>query len=580
MLQNIRESTQSGWTYFIVGLLIVVFAVFYGLPGDSFGKTQRRAKVAQVQGMDIYNTDVNVVFNRNFGGQRSVSDGQIAKQKDQSLKSLVLVYLLSEKAKLMGLRVGPDEFVKYIKDPLRNPEFRGYAREGVWDGPYYKAYIQNRLRMQIPDYEEYKRKEILAFKYVDIMRMQFHETDKELNDLNALRNTLVDLEFAKFDAEKIKEFVSITDAEATSFASANADKIKKYYDDHAKEYKTEGQLQVRRIFIKTDEKEEGKQKALFEKAKKRVLENKENFANVAGEMTEDYSKEKQGLMDWTPLANLDENIAKALKDASIGDVKEVSTKFAHMLVKLEGKKEEKITTLAEATSEIAKTLLRKSKANDFTKKLLAEFSIALKEKGSFTDALASLKPAKDDAKEEDEEEVKSKWDAVSIDTTGEFSMEGQDLSKLFGGQFSQFNLAGLGGATWNKVPKIGTSTKLVKAAFKLTKESPDLGEPIKIDNATYFIKLKEKKTPSEESLKEEKGKLVNELRAEKQKDILGSPFAFIIPSPDFGDFFESIYESGIKDGKVKLYKEKSKVDAVTPGKKVINLSQPSSKPSN
>ncbi len=585
MLQNIRESTKSGWTYLIVAILIVVFAVFYGLPGDSFGQMKKRAVVAEVGGLDIYNTDVDVVFNRNFGGQRSISDAQIKSQNAYSLKSLILVHLLAEKAEALGLRVGPDEFIKYIKDPLRNPEFRGYAREGVWDGPYYKAYVQNRLRMQIPDYEEYKRKEILAFKYVDMMRMQFHETDTEIADLNTLRNTLVDLEFAKFDAAKVKDHVAVTDADVSTFAAANADKVKKFYDDNAKDYKTEAELQVRRIFIKADEEKETKQQELFEKAKKRVLETKENFADVAGEMTEDFAKEKQGLMDWTTTANLDENIATALKGAAIGDVKEVKTKFAYMLVKLEGKKDEAITSVAEATPGIAKTLLQEERVASFTTNLVGDFSIALKEKGNFADALKSLKPAV----VEGEDAAKNKWDAVSIDSTGEFSMEGQDLAKMFGGQFANLNLAGLGGSTWNRIPKIGTSSKLAKAAFALTKESPSLAVPIKIDNATYFIKLKDRKSPTAESLEEEKSKLINELRSEKQSSILGSPFAFIIPSDDFGNFFEGVYEEGVKSGKVKLFakkddsvslvKTKSQIKAEVEGKvnvekKVINLSQP------
>ena len=33
MLEQIRQSSQSGWTYTLVGLLIVVFAVFRSLPG-------------------------------------------------------------------------------------------------------------------------------------------------------------------------------------------------------------------------------------------------------------------------------------------------------------------------------------------------------------------------------------------------------------------------------------------------------------------------------------------------------------------------------------------------------------------
>jgi len=178
MLSDIRRSTKSGWTYILVGILIVVFAVFFGVPGDACGSGQSARKlVATAAGTDIYTDDVNVIYNRVYGSQRRVDDVQLRQQQAQALRAILLINVLAAKAKEHGLRVSDEEFRSYIKDPLRNVEYRQvYGRDGKFDGPLYKAYVQNQLRMSLPRYEEFKKNEILAAKYLHLVEMQFQTT--------------------------------------------------------------------------------------------------------------------------------------------------------------------------------------------------------------------------------------------------------------------------------------------------------------------------------------------------------------------------------------------------------------------
>merc|ERR1711974_267692 len=140
-------------TYILVALLIVIFAVFFGVPDCGPGGVQR-VYVASVAGNDIYSDDVNIVFNRVFGTRAGDDEDLVRKQQAQSLRALIIINLLAERAEDQGLRVSEKELASYIQDPVQNFEFQYiYGQTGKFDGRFYKAYVQNQLRISIPRYE-------------------------------------------------------------------------------------------------------------------------------------------------------------------------------------------------------------------------------------------------------------------------------------------------------------------------------------------------------------------------------------------------------------------------------------------
>lgn len=554
MLQAIREQSKSGGTYILVALLIVVFAVFFGVPGDSCSGSVQRIHVATVAGNDIYTDDVNIIFNRVFGSRSGAEEEQVQKQQAQSLRALIIITLLAERGEELGLRVSEQELADYIKDPVENFEFQYvYGQSGSFDGRMYKAYVQNQLRISIPRYEEYKRTELIAKKYLALLEMQGHALPADIAEEARLKKTKVNLEFLKFDTEKLTEFVAVSDAEVAEFEAANKDEIAKYYEDNKADYESAEEVLIRRVFIARPGEEEGDDavaaaRQKWETAKKRVLEDGEELADVAGEISEDYAKEKQGLMDWSTVENLDQNIAKVIKDAELGEVKEVETPFAWMLVKLEDRKEAKTTPISEVSNDIARTLLQKQRVDAVTKQAIAEFRTAAKDAESFQAALEQLRA-------QTPENETSVWDALSVDETGQFSQAGPDLSSM----------AMLGGMVpsmpWNRVPKIGTSTPLAKQAFELTEEQPMPDEPFVVGGSTYFVRLKEKVTPSEEELVD--ADIERKVRAESLSPLLaGAQFVFLQPIDDYGPVVETIYEDAYTKDVVKL-RNSDKWEAVT-----------------
>ncbi len=551
MLQDIRQSSKNGWTYIMVGVLIVVFAVFFGAPLDSCGGSQGRKVVAKVGSTDIYDDDVNLIFNRYFGNRRGTDESQVIQQQATSLRALVYIHLLAERAEAAGIRVEEDEFQAYIKDRFQNIEFMyAYGQSGKFDGPFYKAYVQNQLRVSIPKYEEFKRRELLARKYLATVEMQFQPLPSEIEALHQLRNTKVDLEFAKFEKAPIQESVPVTEADVDAYLASNAADIKKHYDTNKAEYSTPEQLLVRRIFILKPAESEGPDKVAeavekWDKVKERVKT--EDFATVAGEMTEDYAKEKQGLMDWTSIDNMDQNIAKALRGKDKGTVEEVETQFAFMMVKLEDTKPAKVTPLAEVQKDIAEQLLQEKKVDEVVLKLTNELRAKMATAKSLEEAVNQLK--EENAPEG--EDATNIWDAVTVSKTGLFNLEGQDLAAMFGAQ-----IPGLGRSPWDRVPAIGKSAEIAKTAFELTKEKPMSQKVYSVGGAQYMIRLADRQDPTPEKLEEDRAKLEAEIRGQKVTASLGAwPALFAAPQDNYGPWFDVMFDEALDKKQVKFFKK-------------------------
>lgn len=559
MLEQLRYSAKSGFSYILVGVLIVIFAISFGVPTDGCTGSPSSAKLASVAGTSITNDDLNIVYNRYFGGRQAEGE-QVIFQQAASLRMVALTYLLADKAKQAGLRVDDQEFRDYIVDPNRNMEFRfAYGQSGQFDGPFYKSYVQNQLRVSLPKYEDFKRNELLARKYIAMVDMQVNVTPQEIEEFNILRNTEVNLDFVRFAASELKNHVQVTDEEIQQFIAENKAEITKNYEENRSQYEEPEQVQIRRIFITKpeDATELAAATQRFEDAKRRV-EN-ESFADVAGELTEDYAKEKQGLMDWSTLDNLDQNIAQAIKDQPVGTVKEVTTDFAFMLVKVEDRKDAVKTPVEDVQDEIARTLLQEKKVNEIANNMATELLEKAKTTGSLQDALASFQTEAAEGEQGEENSAANPWNAISVGTTGFFSLEGQDMAAMFGSQFPGMNL---GRAPWDRIPDIGKSPELAKDAFKLTEDKPLAEKIYNVNSDKIVAQLKERKDPPAEPTPEQTLALAEEARQAKASSLLGGAITVLIqPSEDYGPWIEGMFKQSIQDKTLRLNSRKNAVAA-------------------
>jgi hypothetical protein len=508
-----------------------------------------------------------------------------------ALKSYLIIQLLAHKAREAGLRVSNQEFqqfmanpathmtdgetASYLQAPMNVPEFRAaYGNNGGWDGDFYKRYVQNMLRVGIPDYEEFRRNEMLARKYLNLVDMQIGVLPQEIASLEKIRNTEINLEFAKFDPAQLAEHVQVSDQDVATFVADNQDEIKAYYNENIGEYSEPAKIEVRRIYLERGKEGAEGQSAeeRFELAKKRIDEG-EDFASVAGEIN-DALKGQQGLMKMASVENMSQDIVEALESADVGEVREIKNESELMLVKLIDKQAAIKTPVADVQEEIARNLLQKQKADALIADLSNQLIERAKQTGSLSEALAALKPAEqaaeegddatdDDGADEDGAEdaaqpKKSVWAGVQVDETGTFTLEGQDLSGMFGGQLPPG--VSLGRAPWDRLPKIGQSRKIAVDAFtKLSEEEPLAEKPYAVNSSQVVVRLKSKTTAAPAEADAEDGEaqanaeITNEIRQEKTQKLVGSwERLFAQPSLEYGPWLEKQYEKAVDSGLIEF----------------------------
>lgn len=119
--------------------------------------------------------------------------------------------------------------------------------------------------------------------------------------------------------------------------------VKAYYDEHPQFFKVPAQVKASHILAKVDDqKDEAKKAAALEKIKKaqKRLQDGDDFATVAKEMSDGPSKDKGGELGYFSSGQMVkpfEDAAFALKVGETSDI--VETRFGYHLIRVEDKKE-------------------------------------------------------------------------------------------------------------------------------------------------------------------------------------------------------------------------------------------------
>ena len=558
MIEQLRRGAQSGLSYILIGVLIVFFAVFFGVPADGCQAGDgSRARMASVNGDHIYTEDVNAILNRYFGGQRRSSqpDDEFFNQQAEALEIVIATYLLSQKAEAAGLRVSDDEFTEFITDPFRNIEFLvSYGRTGQFDGPFYERYVQFGLNVPINRYEDFKRRELLARKYLVLLDMQAHTTSQEIDELHELRNTRVDLEFLSFDEDTLANALSIDDETIENFLADgdNMSRVDQYFADNRDQYAEEEEVQLRTIrLFKADDEDDAQQ--AFEEALERVNDG-EDFGDVARELSEDFYRDEGGLMDWTTLDNIDQSIADAISDADVGDVRDVETDHAFIIVRVEDRQEETVADIEEVQNEIAEHLLRQDIIGERGGELAAELLEKLREGLTIDEALDALE---EEALDDEREDDAATWASLSSDTTGFFNLEGESAPE----GFAQFDMGDFG-RDWDDIPGIGQYRELAIEAFQLSEGSPLIDRVVELDDAVAVIRLHDREEPGELS-SSERLELRLEARSAKVSELLG-PWQNFFQQPSLQQvhYIADLYSDAMDAGDIRLYDRNSRAAAL------------------
>ncbi|MEM1348036.1 MAG: peptidylprolyl isomerase, partial [Myxococcota bacterium] len=365
---------------------------------------------------------------------------------------------------------------------------------------------------------------------------------------------------------------------------------------------TKDRIRVRRVFLRKpsimpnletqEQKDEAKQKqeayeAKVAEVKKRLIDDKEPFADVAKEMSDDAAyKEQGGLMDWSELDNMDQSVVEALDGKDQDAIEQVDTPGAMLFVKLEGREAATTIPLEEKQDELARELMKQAKAEAVLEELVTELLAEAKETKSLTKGLEALKASEAPAERADEAPVeggtaggaadgadapvedapKGKWAGVEVRTTGLFNMDIKQPPNMFGGQLPPELLAQL--ASWDRVPGLGSSKEIMLAAFGLSEEDPVSETVYEVTGDKVLIALKERKDPEEDTADDDSGisqvqrekiELASVLKRQAQLPTVGGEWSdslFLYGEPvlggEYGPWLEGMYKKALEEGRVKL----------------------------
>jgi peptidyl-prolyl cis-trans isomerase C len=169
--------------------------------------------------------------------------------------------------------------------------------------------------------------------------------------------------------------------------------MKKVYDDAVKQLPEEQEVHARHILIRADAKDEKASKAAEDKIKAIIvrLNKGEDFAKVAGELTEDPSgKANGGDLGFFTKEQMVPEFSTAAFEIAPGKISgPIKTQFGWHVLKVEEKRKKPAPTFDEVKAQIETYVVRKAQA-DLVTKLRAEAKIERLDKKD--------EPAKDDKK--------------------------------------------------------------------------------------------------------------------------------------------------------------------------------------
>jgi parvulin-like peptidyl-prolyl isomerase len=582
MLEQMRKQSQNGFLLIGLGIIIVVFIFFFGPQSSGFDPSNRRW-AGEGAGETIYDTQVIAAYERYLAltqRRERLTDGEFSQRRRQIIADFAARELLAREARRAGLAVSNDELRCYIvnwhpgytvkgericrafpshyQTTYRNFDFAFYSDNGILV-PSYRNEVRARFAMSVDDYEDAKRRELLALKYLDLLASGVSVSREEAIEIFVRRNETVTLEYVAFDPATSPD-ASPSDEEVEAFAEANEAAIAARWTTAREEYLDPRQVRLRRIFMNrgdTDA-ERATARERYEAALARAEAGAESFESLAREFSDlDTERESGGDFGWRSANEMSRQIADRTAQMQPGDVAGIEFDTYYNVIRLEEVREERVRPLDDVRSEIARALLIEQRRETSLDTLRAHASVlherVLNERISIADALDALR-AEHTAIDEDGAPVPSPFASFSAQTTSPIAREPQgDVLEGFGPNGTDFRMPP---PPPDRIPGIGTSRSLARAIFELNEEAPTINRLVELDGKLFIVRLAEAVTyPT--IPEDELAALRLELAAERAEAVTGHQLArnrllLHFPGPSMGPVVDSLIERGIARGEIRF----------------------------
>lgn len=560
MLEFLRNQSQSWLTWVAIGVITIVFIFFFG-PQAGGLQSGGQNWAMRVEGMTIYDSQLESTLGRMQALGQNYADEERYAVKREIGYDLALVQLLSEEARDVGLSISDDELNCYIVNWNRRYKLDGkficeqfprtytqlypnldgpfYSdREGGFSADYGKD-VRRWFNVSVTSYENYKRDELLALRYLSLLSAGIPVAADEIEHRWRLENDGVDLELAIFDFQDEYE-LDISDEDVETFAEENVDAIQTFYAENSENYRVARETQLRRIYIRKPEdlpSEQAKRESVEELLEKANADDADFEALVRDHSENEREVENGGDMGARGDDSLAPEFVDAIEQSEVGGVFLVEQAYAWSIVQIVNMRPEGTQPLKDVELDVARTLLEQEKA-EVLRQTYQTMASALLERAK-NESDATLRDILNDT--ENSESVQVKDTGVFGPMPAAPDMSGIDPELR---AYIQFTSREVG-----EIPNLGVAPELAYKASQLDERTRLLDEVAEVDGKYAVIRLK-KKSVADEVPVEEADAIRQLLAMERTESVLGFGMAQRRILLHSGDPLPPILEKMFEDRKV------------------------------
>lgn len=503
MLDFLRRRKRNWVITFFLGIIIVVFVLFYG--GSQYQPSSFQA-VAEVNGEAITQEEFALHYQRALERYRELMQGSLTPEmiKNLNLKGALLEDLIQKRlalqeARNLGLRISDEELVNTI---AQIPEFQVNGRFNK------ERYLQllRANRITPGQFEQEQREQLTMRRLYTLILDSIRVTEAEVRNRYRIEQEQINLQFIRLPLKQFLSEVKLTEEEVSQFYERNKEALKEpvrirveylaypfesfvsairvndkeiedYYQAHREtKYHTPKQAKLRYIIVGVEPGATAKQKAEARARADGVLQEAragKDFALLAKQHSADPSSAQGGDIGWVAQGQLPPPVDQQIFSLTKGEISDViENPGGFQIIKVEDLREERTQTLKEATPAITQAL-----------------------------KLEKAKHEAVNAADRDREKALGEGDFTKLATE-------RGLSPRVTGWFS----------TGELLPEIGPEQRFYETAFAL--KPTEVSPVVQGNNAYYLLRLKERQEAAVPPLDSVRPEIERRLTDVKARELL------------------------------------------------------------
>lgn len=371
MLQDLRDQKNSWLIVLLFGIIIIVFVFMFGLPSmDSSCKSNTSVDLAKVGSHDVGYEMLRSMIYRYYD-DNVMSSQQYPALAKQLVTNISLIYLLADEAREAGLRVSDEDLHDYITNwEAGNADVIGQRflnNQNQFSSKNYEAAL-SRLSISKRDYENYKREELLARRYLTLLASSISVSEETLWQRYAEANNSATIEVVSLSPDAVgATFKPLTDDEVAAFEAGNMAEIEKYYNEHLGNYTTPAKAKLQQVTIQksmANVKNPGEKTSKtflsgerFSIARAKIINDKLDFDQAFVDYDESDDKDLKGVTGLVDVEIMAPEIQKAIEGKAVGEIVTAELSDRYVIAKVVEQVEKVVTPLSEVKQSIARQLM-------------------------------------------------------------------------------------------------------------------------------------------------------------------------------------------------------------------------------